>query len=229
MAIRRRIEDTGIYRHVDHIIGTVPSPCGERTIVADGEHIVARARRLQPLERKHWQQHAKRLALATIRSTTATLPVKRPAAFEAGHTAERLLRWLELMTKARNAGETDKALWYAFAVGRYYESLLVRPFEPSVLRENKAGAGRTSGRTTTRQAAERRARTWAILKAEIDGKDNGWSEAAKWQWVSDMAYEREMTGNDPAYEDVGTKPDDSPYKPEAIRKAVTKYLKKNRK
>jgi hypothetical protein len=129
MAIQRRKSDTGIYRHVERDLGTIKTPHGERLIPADGQHILAEIERLAELELKHWQQHAKRLALATMRSPMQA--VKRPRAAEPAHTAERLLAWLERMIEARDAGDTDKALWRAFVVGRFYESLRVRPREPA--------------------------------------------------------------------------------------------------
>jgi hypothetical protein len=167
MAIQRRVYETGIYRSIERTPGVVDSPFGERIVAADGKHIIARAERLGPLERKHWQEHAKRLALATIHSTTPTLPVKRPSAMEAGHTAERLLGWLELMTKARDVGETDKALWYAFAVGRYYESLRIRPSEPYAARGRKWKAERISVGRVNKKKAELRRAEWLRIAGEV--------------------------------------------------------------
>ncbi|MFH1108723.1 MAG: hypothetical protein V1790_05965 [Planctomycetota bacterium] len=145
MAIKRRVSDTGIYRHVERTIGTVESPYGERLIPADGQHILARMETLAELEPRHWQQHAKRLALGIMRSTT--LPVKRPTGAEPAFTAERLLTWLERMIAARDAGDTDKALWRAFVVGRFYESLRVRPSEPlAVFGRRARNRGRNAGK-----------------------------------------------------------------------------------
>jgi len=152
MAIRRRVYDTGIYRHLERDIGTVEGPHGERLIPADGQHILARIGTLAELEPKHWQQHAKRLALGIMRSPS--LPVKRPSGAEPAFTAERLLSWLEGMIEARDAGATDKALWRAFVVGRFYESLRIRPSEPLAVfgrRARKRGSNAGKGRAAKYQ------------------------------------------------------------------------------
>lgn len=149
MAIERRVEDTGIEKRLTYTAATD----------ADKRALIAHAQRLIDRERRNWRRDAERLARSVLESSTAIPAAKRDA--------DELLYVLVCMDKARAAGDADTALWLAYKVGTWVDSLHTRKQEHHALRGRKTIAAAGKGGAGKHKAAREKWPTYQPAVSDI--------------------------------------------------------------